>query len=47
MNNGIDLEKLIYVPKDNAEAEEYAKAMLRQTGHTEEQIADYMSRRIK
>jgi hypothetical protein len=47
MNNGIEIEKLIYVPKDNADAEEYAKAMLRQTGHSEEDIADYMSRRIK
>lgn len=47
MNNGIELEKFIYVPKNNADAEEYAKAMMRQVGYSEEQIADMMARRIK
>jgi hypothetical protein len=37
----------IYIPKDNADAEAYARAMMRQVGYSDEQINDMLARRIK
>ena len=44
-NPGIHKQQFKYVPEN--EAEEYAVAMMRHVGYSDEAIADMMSRRIK